>query len=1847
MALPTVVFASGSQDKTETTSGKVTKKTATQQLDEENQKTVSVKGKVATQANEEQIVISKVDVTLRITDEMEKVLKNKNGGNIPKEYNSEMDKVTLGIYKQTKTIPSIMDVDLYDENENKYSMDEVNKKLENEKHSLFIAYGWMDKMNINFNDFTYKKLEYVTSILPEHSYYYFVSIQNLDDYTGEEGAISNYGNVIIGDHTNINVYIEKKKVDTKLSIVNYDEKYEKDGTWKIISKLGTPNNILNLKQVAMSMHNHSWKYEQDTNKILAYCEQPEYKDGCSYQGKDHALTLDLAAKDMEYTGKEYNKASVTNNISSITGATCGEIYYEGTNYKKSTTPPTNPGTYTASVTLGGATATKTFTISKLNSAYTTPTAKTLTYNGAEQALVNSGQTEHGKLWYCLKDSGTWQEGTVPKAKDAKKYTVLYYLEGDSTHEDVGSKSDPAGSVEVTIAKAKVSAPSISSKEYTGEIQTADIKETPLYEVKENKGGTEAGSYDVVLSLKDAANYTWETTEEKELKVSFIITRTSNTWKTEPSVKGWTYGESHEAPVAEPMYGKDTLVVEYRPADAEDSAYTTEEPKDAGDYKVRFTVAETESYGSLSKVLEFTIAKAKVSAPSISSKEYTGKIQTADIKETPLYEVKENKGGTEAGSYDVVLSLKDAANYTWETTEEKELKVSFIITRTSNTWKTEPSVKGWTYGESHEAPVAEPMYGKDTLVVEYRPADAEDSAYTTEEPKDAGDYKVRFTVAGTESYGSLSKVLEFTIQKAAKEAPKVTAVPETVKGQGNGQVTGVDPSMEYRKDGDKDYTAITGENVTGLQAGTYFVRYKESKNYNASKEAEVIIAAGTQLTITLPSSQEGYTLTVDKNTLDWHEEATLTFTLKEGYTKTEDFAVLVNGKKVELNDKNSYVIRDIETNMEVTVTGVKDTIAPTGSITIGRQKWDTFSEKITFDTFFNKKQEVVLKAEDAGSDIQEISYYLSHKAMTLKEIKEVKEADWTVYSEAFFLMPDNEYVIYVKVTDKAGNITYLSSGGIVLDATPAKITGIESGKTYTKSRTMKVTDKYLASVSVDGKEVTLDKDGNYTLIPKDDTYKIAATDKAGNTTTVEDVRVNWKEVKAPSVASKVYTGKNQTADISDTEEYTVAENKGGIEVGTYKVILQLKNTVDYKWQKEKAGEAKTAVSFEITKAVPKVTAPRKNMLVYNGKEQELIASGETTGGTMEYSLNGTVWSEDVPKAKNAGIYLVSYRVKGDKNFTDVKPESVSVSIGQKQVSLVWSDTEFTYNGKTQMPTAAVKGDTLAEGDSCTVTVTGGQKDAGTYTAEVTKISNSNYKLPADATTTFTIQEKEIKVTWGKTEFTYDKTAKCPAATATGLENNDTCGILVIGEAVNAGTHTATAVKTTNKNYKLSGKEAISFTIAPKEIGIRWGKTEFIYDGTAKLPVAEATGLEKGDSCTITVKGEATDAGTYTAEAVRVSNENYKLPENCKTEFIIRKATTEIINAPEAVEGLVYNGQAQKLLTAGKVKDGTFQYKIGDGEWTEEVPAAKNAGTYTISYRVMGNNNHVDSEEEQLTVTISKKDAVVTANDTKKIIGQRDPKLTYKVSGTAGNDNLAGILIYRRPGEKVGKYPILVSQKEGANPNYSITFKNGTFTIEQKDQSKLNGNAIEKLKLPLLLAKGKGGNKSITISWLRYSGASGYEAYWSYCDGKKNYKKFATVKNNKLTVTHKKLKNNRDYKYYIAAYRMENGKKIYLAKSNVLHVAMKQSKFTNAKSITLNKKKVTLKVNKTFKIQAKVKLASKKKKQMVHEKAYRYYTDNSNVATVSKKGVITAKAKGSCLIYVLTNNGVYQKIKVTVK
>ena len=201
-------------------------------------------------------------------------------------------------------------------------------------------------------------------------------------------------------------------------------------------------------------------------------------------------------------------------------------------------------------------------------------------------------------------------------------------------------------------------------------------------------------------------------------------------------------------------------------------------------------------------------------------------------------------------------------------------------------------------------------------------------------------------------------------------------------------------------------------------------------------------------------------------------------------------------------------------------------------------------------------------------------------------------------------------------------------------------------------------------------------------------------------------------------------------------------------------------------------------------------------------------------------------------------------------------------------------------------------------------------------------------------------------------------------------------------------------------------------------------------------------------------------------------------------------------------------------------------------------------------------------------------------------------------------------------------------------------------DTEDQSALNGSQVSKLKLPILLATGKGGIRKITISWRSYEDADGYDCYWSYCDGKRSYKKLATVKAAKDRVTSRRLDNNRRYKYFVVAYKLIDGKKVYIAKSNSLHVALKDAKATNAKKVTVNQTNVRLKAGDTFVIRSRTRLENTNKKELLHVASYRYYTSDQSVASVSKTGKIKALKSGTCVIYVVANNGVYGTIKVIV-
>ena len=174
---------------------------------------------------------------------------------------------------------------------------------------------------------------------------------------------------------------------------------------------------------------------------------------------------------------------------------------------------------------------------------------------------------------------------------------------------------------------------------------------------------------------------------------------------------------------------------------------------------------------------------------------------------------------------------------------------------------------------------------------------------------------------------------------------------------------------------------------------------------------------------------------------------------------------------------------------------KDIKKPTGEIKISGNSWKAFLNNITFGLFFKGTQEVTITATDNSGEMVTVEYLLSDKELTKAELDGMA---FTAYTAPFGIDPDNEYIIYVRLTDKAGNTDYICSDGIVLDGTSPVITGIENGKTYCEAQTVTVDEKHIGTVTVNGMEVTLDENGSFVLSPADGGQKIVVTDKAGNT-----------------------------------------------------------------------------------------------------------------------------------------------------------------------------------------------------------------------------------------------------------------------------------------------------------------------------------------------------------------------------------------------------------------------------------------------------------------------------------------------------------------------------------------------------------------------------------------------------------------------------------------------------------------------------------------------------------------------------------------------------------------------------
>ena len=112
---------------------------------------------------------------------------------------------------------------------------------------------------------------------------------------------------------------------------------------------------------------------------------------------------------------------------------------------------------------------------------------------------------------------------------------------------------------------------------------------------------------------------------------------------------------------------------------------------------------------------------------------------------------------------------------------------------------------------------------------------------------------------------------------------------------------------------------------------------------------------------------------------------------------------------------------------------------------------------------------------------------------------------------------------------------------------------------------------------------------------------------------------------------------------------------------------------------------------------------------------------------------------------------------------------------------------------------------------------------------------------------------------------------------------------------------------------------------------------------------------------------TNAGTATVTITAVEGSNYS--GTATNTFTIAKADITMITAPAAVSGLVYSGEAQTLITAGVASFGTVLYSLDGTNFSDALPQGTDAGTYTVTYKVEGDDNHNGIAAQTLDVTIA--------------------------------------------------------------------------------------------------------------------------------------------------------------------------------------------------------------------------------------------------------------------------------------
>ena len=285
---------------------------------------------------------------------------------------------------------------------------------------------------------------------------------------------------------------------------------------------------------------------------------------------------------------------------------------------------------------------------------------------------------------------------------------------------------------------------------------------------------------------------------------------------------------------------------------------------------------------------------------------------------------------------------------------------------------------------------------------------------------------------------------------------------------------------------------------------------------------------------------------------------------------------------------------------------------------------------------------------------------------------------------------------------------------------------------------------------------------------------------------------------------------------------------------------------------------------------------------------------------------------------------------------------------------------------------------------------------------------------------------------------------------------------------AGEYTVWYKVAGDSNHTDTQPVSVTVTVAPKTVTatVTVSGGSLTYTGDPLKPgviVKDGDTVISPEEYDVSYKDNV-NAGTATVTVRNKAGGNYTVSGG--TTFEIGKAASEVRTAPGANTGLVYNGGEQTLVTTGTALGGKLKYRLDEsGGFTEALPKAANAGTYTVSYMVEGDGNHRDSEIYSLTVTIGKARVTVTALDKRIYTDDKAPDLSkpalgkdYTVSAMFGEDALTGdikLAYVDASGTeitpdttKVGQTILRAGGLTAPNDNYTVVFADGKLTVDER-------------------------------------------------------------------------------------------------------------------------------------------------------------------------------------------------------